>query len=899
LLICTVVRDVVTFTLLGLGLGAIYALAAQGIVLIYRGSGVLNFAHGAMGMVGAFVYADLRDDGWGGVPALIAGVVACAVLGALTQVIVIGPLGRASALTRMVASLGLLTVLQQICARRYGNQQRFVTGFLPSGSVRFPGDVSVTADRLWLLAIGCVSTAALWWVSRSTRFGLATAAVAENPRAIRALGWSASRLAITNWALGAALSGLSTILLLPIVGLRIDALVFLVIPALAASLLGSFSSFPVTLAAGVLIGVVESLLTNPEWVTKAGVSKAAPFVIIIVTLVLRGASLPGRSAVADRLPALGTGRIRPAVVVVLTAAAALGLQGVPITWADAAITALVTALICLSIIVVTGYGGQLSLAQFALAGMGAFIAARTADVWNFPFPLALLAGVVGTIPVGLLVAIPALRTRGVNLAIATLGMALVIERVILSDPELTGGFAGTNVATPSLFGIRLDAIEHPERYALLCLVAVVLFSVAVANIRRGRVGRRLVAVRQNERAAAALGIDVTGVKLYAFAVASAIAALGGILASFRTPNIIFTGYTAFGSVLYVVQTVIGGIGFIGSAIVAGIGSPGGLIDLALKEFTGWDRWLPLATGVLLLITLATAPDGVIANMVRGRSSSPKPSATSPTPAGGRTNAARPRGLRPSTALRVRGASVRFGGVVALDGVDLAVEPGEVVGLIGPNGAGKTTLIDAVSGLTRLEAGTVSLGDVCLDSCSPAARARHGLSRSFQSLELFDEMTVRDNIRTAAESRDRSSYLLDLVRPGRHDPVADERVDSVVAMLGLEADLDRRPSELAFGRRRLVGLARALGSGPSVLMLDEPAAGLDEQETRELGHVIRTVAAQWEIGVLLVEHDMSLVFSVCDRVTAMQFGRVIASGRADDVRNDPIVVAAYLGTEADT
>jgi ABC-type branched-subunit amino acid transport system ATPase component len=248
-------------------------------------------------------------------------------------------------------------------------------------------------------------------------------------------------------------------------------------------------------------------------------------------------------------------------------------------------------------------------------------------------------------------------------------------------------------------------------------------------------------------------------------------------------------------------------------------------------------------------------------------------------------------------LTLRGLSVRFGGVTALDSVSLTLRPGDVVGLIGPNGAGKTTLIDVVSGYVAPSAGTVLLDGRPIDGWSPRRRAVAGVGRSFQSLELFESLTVAENLQAACDPRDRRRYFSDLVRPGRArlSPTA----VAAVREFGLQDELARRPDELPYGRRRLVAIARAIATGPSVLLLDEPAAGLDREERTELARLIRRLADQWGLAVLVVEHDVSLVLETCDRVAVLDFGVKIAEGRPDEIAHDPSVVASYLGTETAT
>jgi sulfate-transporting ATPase len=247
-------------------------------------------------------------------------------------------------------------------------------------------------------------------------------------------------------------------------------------------------------------------------------------------------------------------------------------------------------------------------------------------------------------------------------------------------------------------------------------------------------------------------------------------------------------------------------------------------------------------------------------------------------------------------LVVQDLKVSFGAVVAVDGVSLTVDPGTVIGLMGPNGAGKTTLIDAVTGFVSIARGTVTLDERRIDRLSVPKRAALGISRSFQSLELFEEVSVYDNIRVAVEARDPRAYLHDLVWP-RHSALG-PAAEAAITTLGLRDDLDRKPGELPFGRRRLVAIARAIASEPSILLLDEPAAGLDERETEELGVLIRALANEWGFGILLVEHDVPLLMRTCDHLVAIDDGRPVAAGKPEEVRVHPDVIASYLGVEAE-
>ena len=245
------------------------------------------------------------------------------------------------------------------------------------------------------------------------------------------------------------------------------------------------------------------------------------------------------------------------------------------------------------------------------------------------------------------------------------------------------------------------------------------------------------------------------------------------------------------------------------------------------------------------------------------------------------------------ALRVESLTVRFGGTTALDAVSFEVHPGEVVGLIGPNGAGKSTAIEAITGFVTPTGGTVTLGDSRIDGWTRERRARHGLSRSFQSLELFDDLTVRENLLAACDRRDAAAYATDLVHPG-HGELPDV-VRAVVDDFGLTDALASKAAELSYAERRMLAVARAVAGGQSVLLLDEPASGLDDRQARRLGTTIRRMADERGVAVLLVEHNVDMVLRSCDRVYALDFGHLIGSGTPAEIRRNPAVVDAYLGT----
>jgi ABC-type branched-subunit amino acid transport system ATPase component/branched-subunit amino acid ABC-type transport system permease component len=891
--------EIIRFAFLGLGIGALYALASQGLIVIYRGAGILNFALGAIGMAGTYVQWELHDRH--GVPflvSLVIGVAVSALLGAASHLLIMRQLWNASPLVRVIATLGILITLQSIAVLKYGSSAFVVDPSIPSGTWKLFGQITVAQDRLLLFGLAVVISLGLWALYRFTSFGLGTAAVAENPRAAASLGWSADTLATANWALGCGLAGFAAILVAPIITLQPAVMTNVVLGATAAALVAGFRSFPIALVAGVGIGIVQTEINR--FVQQPGVGQAAPFVLIVVWLIVRGQALPLRDFVLQRMPTVGSGRVSWPWLTVSVVLAAYLMWIANLQWLSALTITFSVGLVLLSIVVLTGYTGQLSLAQFALAGFGAWVAGRLSAITQMPFLLALLIGVAATIPVGVIFALPAVRTRGINLAIVTLGLGTAMQLVLFNNTEYTGGLSGTQVPMPNLFGLDVSSLLQPFRWGVLNLVLFVLVALAIANLRRSRSGRRMIAVRTNERAAAALGISVAGVKLYAFALSAGVAAAGGILIAFNSTSIGYGTFDSLTSISLVGFAMLGGVGYLTGAVVGATMAPGGINAQIFDLFgEGFGAYISLIGGVSLVLIIMLNQNGIVKetlsqiDWVRGKLGAKLPFLAPRKPRSHSLPAATTERVAPMS-LRVDGLVVRYGGTTAVDDVTLEVRPGQILGLIGPNGAGKTSFIDAVTGFTKFSEGRLWLGDSDITTWSPAKRARAGLGRSFQSLELFEDSTVLENLRVASDPREWVSYLRDLVYPV--NPPLSAEVVTAIREFGFEDSLDRTVEDLSYGERRLLAIARAIAAGPSVLLLDEPAAGLGDAETAELARLVKRMAEDFGVAVLLVEHDMNLVMGICDELVVLEFGRTIAAGEPAEVRGDPAVIAAYLGVE---
>ncbi len=889
--------DLFRFTLLGLGTGGIYALAALGLVLVHRGSGVVNFAQAAMGLVGAFAYYEVKVvQGLPAVVALVAGLAVSAFVGVLFHALVMRRLRESSTLAKIVATLALLVILQASTQLIYGPYPKLIPSLLPNGRAKVLG-VYVGQDRIWIFAIAVVLTVALSLLYRFTSFGIATAAVAENPRAAAALAISPHTIAAANWALGASLGGLSIILLVPITGLHSGNVTMLIIPVLAAAIVGRLSSFPITMAAALGIGVSQSLVTR--FADTRGLLTAIPFLLVTAVLLARGKVLVGKDEVLTRLPALGDGRPRvPALVAAFAVCQFLIWVVLRGPWLEAFLVQLLLSLLLLSVVVATGYAGQLSLATMAFASIGAGGASYFVGHRGWAFQWALLGGAAVTIPVGLLVGLAGVRARGISLAVVTLGFGITIESMVFGNRNIARKFMSFRGPRLEMFGIDIAAPTHLKRYAALAVVVLVVVALGIANLRRSRAGRRLIAVRANERAAAAMGVSVVGAKLYAFVLSGVIAGLAGVLLAYRAPFLRFGDFNFFNSILAVQYATLGGVGSL-TGPAAGSTFASEALGPKLFAFLGSNVALTLSLvgNLALLVVLVVAPDGLVNRIGRAlRSLLRLPTRSVPTPAAVPASEGPPETVNP-TRLELSDVTVRFGGTVALDRFSMRVDPGEVVGLIGPNGAGKTTAIEVITGFVDPSAGTVSVGGHRIDRWSRERRARNGLARSFQSLELFDDLSVLENIQAACDRRDFGAYLTGLVHPGRGRLTASAW--AAIHACDLDGDLAVKVTDLDYAKRRMVAVARAVASGQPVLLLDEPASGLDAPQTAQLGKLIRTLAKRSGIAVLLVEHNVDMVLRTCDRVYALNFGRCIGEGTPAEIRSNPGVIDAYLGRREET
>ncbi|HMD94869.1 MAG TPA: ATP-binding cassette domain-containing protein [Trebonia sp.] len=898
-------QQILLFILLGLGSGALIAGIALAVVLSYRGSGIINLSTGAIAMLGGYAFWALNAGKLATLPTAVAlplSLLFILAVGAITEFAVYRPLRNSSPLAKLVSSLGVLLIAQSAMILAFGVTPQPEPGILPTNVVHIFGAV-VPIDRFILTGIVIAAAAALSALYKWTRFGLATRAVSENEAAAMLSGLSPNIISLVNTLLAALLAGALGILAASITQLDPQTLPLQIIPALAAALIASFTSFGIAAAASFGIAIMYSLVqyaSAQSWfpqsggVSLPGVTDLLAFLIIVVVLFWRGSRIPGRGEIVERrLPEAPRPQHLVRTGLVCALAGAVLLIVFPFDFREALINTLIGALMALSLVVVTGFVGQISVLQLALAGAAGFTISHMAVNFGITFPVAALAGIAVAVVIGLLSAISAVRVRGVSLSVVTLAGAVAIENFGFVNSTWGGGLAGSPVSEPKWFGLDLgpnapfrgiDGNQPSPVFGWVALICCVLLMVAVGYIRRGKLGQRMLAVRSNERAAAAAAINPRTVKLYAFGIAAFIAGVGGVLYAYNFGSVSADRFDAVTALSLIAFAYAGGITLISGAVFAGLLSAQALIPYALDKWFGLNgNWFLLVGGVLLIFTLLRNPEGVAGDIYRRTHK--RPQVHAPEADAAVRERLAPRTSRPDlsgrpAALRVAGLSVRFGGVHAVNDVSLEVREGELVGLIGPNGAGKTTLVDAVSGFVNYT-GEVELSGASLGGLPAYERARRGLARTWQSTELFDDLDVRENL-TVASRRG----------PGAAAASA-ESVDEALKVVSMDWAAEAMPAQLSSGQRKLVGVARALVAKPAVLCLDEPAAGLDTAESGELGVCLRRLADGGQ-SMLLIEHDMGLVLGICDRVVVIEFGRVIADGPPEVVRQDSRVIAAYLG-----
>jgi branched-chain amino acid transport system permease protein len=633
------VQQILLFVLLGLGPGALIAGISLGVVLTYRGSGIINLAAGAIAMIAGYAFWALKTGEFGvhfDTPsALVITYVVTLAAGALIETGVFRPLRNATPLAKLVSSLGVLLVAQATMLLAFGSSPLPEPSIIPSRGVTVFGS-TVPLSKFVLSGTVVGITVLLWALYRWSRFGLATRAASESEVAARLAGLSTNELSLANTLLACVVLGTIGVLAASVATLDTLTLPLIVVPALAAALLARLTSLALACTAGLLIGIVNSLIdyasTKPWFPTSQGlpmpgVKELLAFVIIVVAMFLRGASLPTRGELIEqRLPDVPRPGHPLATAIPATIACAIALVVLPFDFRQALTNTLIGTVIALSLVALTGFVGQISVVQLALAGVSGFTVSHLAVDAGIGFPLAPLVGAAVATVLGLVTAVSALRVRGVSLAVVTLAATVAIVNFGFVNPTWGGGQTGSPVPEPTLAGLDLgprasfrgvDGSLPSPVFGWVALLATVAMCLLVVSVRRGTLGRRMLAVRSNERAAAAAAIDVRNVKLIAFGVSAFIAGIAGALYAYNFGSVSADRFDVPTALALIAFTYAGGITLVSGAVFAGLIATQGLIPYALQKWFGLSgNWFLLFGGLVLIFTLIQNPEGVAGTVYR-------------------------------------------------------------------------------------------------------------------------------------------------------------------------------------------------------------------------------------------------------------------------------------------
>jgi ABC-type branched-subunit amino acid transport system ATPase component/branched-subunit amino acid ABC-type transport system permease component len=903
---------------LGLLNGLTVGLLAVGLVLVYKSNRFINLAHAQMGTLSALLLAKwVLDWGWNWWVAFGLAVAVGLATGLFVERFLVRRLRRrtTSPVALLLLSIGVSQLLLALTYIPSLGPNQDHSGLFPQpfeSHLRI-GHVVLTGMSVLTMVLVPVVVLALAAFLRYSLLGKQIRAAANNRDAARLCGVSVSRVSAVTWGLAGSLAAVSAVLAAPSQP-SFDVAAFgpyLLMFTLGAAALGAFVSLPAALGGGLLLGVVGQAVSAQT--SDASKGELAVFATILLIVLVRGRAISAvfalSGAATQERPLTRVPEVLRASPLVryhrwwLATAAlfvALVVPELPYFHTQGhrflLVLVLVYALVGVALTMLIGWGGQVSLGHFAVVGLGAYVTAQlAAHGWSLPAML-LVAGAIGA-AVMVVVGLPALRVRGLTLAVTTLGLAVISSDWLFHQPWLASADPFGVAVKPARLASGLGTPRSQLSIYLVALVVLASVVAATVALRHSAPGRLVIAVRDNERAAAAFGVTPATVKVAILAVSGFVAAMAGVVWAQAWGVASPSQFGADVSVAVLAIPVIGGLGSVGGAVAAAVLLYAGTFFIgpvmspvfgSYGQNLGFQLFL---AGVLLVGVLLRFPTGLA-----GISQFWWQSFLDRRADRVGLGLAHPANDLP---LVTSGVKVRFGGVVALDGPDVTVRPGEIVGLIGPNGAGKTTLMNVISGVITPDAGSVRLFGHEVVDLPADLRAAYGLARSFQDAALFAGLTVNETVQVALARGHKAgvvSAMLGAPWVRARERISRVQAGEIVERFGLTAWADTLTSDLSTGTRRICDLAAQVAVGPKLLLLDEPTAGVAQREAEAFGPLLRQIRDELDCAVVIVEHDMPLLMGLCDRVYAMDTGRVIAQGTPARIRHDPVVVASYLGTE---
>jgi len=898
--------EILPFVVAGLVSGVIFGLSGTSLVVTYRTSGIFNFGQGAMATVGAYAFYFLwvrLELNW--LAALLVVVLVIGPLMGLLMERISRRLAHQRAEWKIVGTIGLVLLVQGIGSLWYGPDTTPVKQFLPGAdSFVSVAGVAIAYSQLTIIAIALVIVFSLQAMFRFTRLGVTMRAVVEDPDLADLQGTNPVKVRRIAWVLGSSIVALSGALLLPLIGLNSLLITFLVVDTFAAAAIGRFRSIPLTFVGGLLVGVGGALLTKFELTNKflVGASDALPFVLLLIVMLV----IPKRRLVSpsghEARPALlwhGPPRLRITAYVVVFALLATVPSWTPnylLTpyWSDA----LILAIVVLALGLLVRSAGIVSLCTATFAAIGAVAFSGFYVDLELPWLVAVLLSGLVAVPVGALVALPAIRLSGLFLALATLGFGLLVQQLLYPR-----SFMFTELAvgrqTP-----RPDWAQGDSQYYYLVLVFLAVVVGLIALINRARLGRILRGIGDSSKALSVLGLNVQSARILVFSISAFMAAIAGTLHGAMLGSVSSSDqfYTPFHSIVVLAILALAPFRVPWYAIFAGVTAviPGyiygesvpyvmnivfGLSAIAVAA-QGGPPPMPVKLQRILEARFGKAQDKSVTGTAEVESAEIEQIAKSRVTA---------RQSSDRSGLSVENLTIRFGGLVAVNDVTLRAPVGRITGLIGPNGAGKTTTFDACSGLNRPTNGVIRFNGTDVSRIPPDGRARLGVGRTFQVMELCDSLTVAENVALGWEaSRAGRSWRTQFVALRGEEQTRIKAAAQAMELCGITDLAGLQTGSLSTGQRRLVDLARALAGPFDVLLLDEPSSGLGDEESARFADVVRRVVAERGCGVLLIEHDMPLVMNMCDYIYVLDFGRLIFEGEPSAAASSELVQTAYLG-----
>jgi branched-chain amino acid transport system permease protein len=924
--------DLSQYVFSGLTIGCIYALVALGFVIIANVTRVYNFAQGEYVMIGAMVVAGGSSRGWSLAVLVPLASVVVGFVALLQERLTVAPVrDRVSPLTIVVGTLGVAVILRGAALMIWDEDPLRAPAFVSGTFSVLGAHLSSQAWIVWVTT--AASLVAVVVLFRSTAVGRAMRACALNPIALRLIGIRSGPLATSAFVLSGALAGLVGAVTVPITLVRWDSGLTVGLIAFIAAAIGGFTSPTRTVAAGLALGVIESLAAG---VISSQYRSAYVYGVLVVYLLAEDAL--GRDGVVRRLRARWSSRSaelpvttarprfvasadlepvsrpprrwswwRPVPPLLLAAAALVPVVVQSPTGRDAAVFAVLSAISATGLVLVMGLANQISLGQGAFMLIGGYTAAILTATHGWNLALAAVTAVAIAAAGATVIGGLALRLTGFNLAIATLGIHLILL-VMVTQWEFTGATLGVTGVPPfQIFGVEMFSSFRFYYVGLVVLAGTLWIA---RNLWWSRLGRNLRALGADESGARSLGVRAFRLKLIVFVVAGAMGGVSGVLwayyVRFAAPSTWDVGLT----IDLVTYVIVGGLltvygGAAGAAAVSAL-----LYVVTTSDIGGSSQAEIelLLSGLLLVAFVLLFRDGLVAGFRRAvtavagraRRHRPQPDAgdvtarhVEPAVANG-DGPAGVIGLPP--VVTIRGLSKRFGALTAVDDVDIELAPGTVTALVGPNGAGKSTIVNLVSGVLVPTKGEVTVAGRSVYGRHAEEIARLGLARTFQTPKTFGAMTAVESVMLGRDRFATTGVVvaaLSLPAGHRDDVIARDQAHRCLDQVGLGGVADLPMAALPAGHQRLVDVARAMALEPYAVLLDEPAAGLDDTETADLGRIIRRMARAG-MAVLLVEHDMRLVMDVADRVAVLEQGRKIADGPPAEVIGDQRVIDAYLG-----